>query len=266
MKQLSFWKSMIIVLVLFISSTPMHAEQPDSLEWKIIDKKEYRFYYQPADKQMAEQVNGYLQSGIQNVSAQFNHPFQNRFDVYLFPDRNSLNKQWQKDWNDSTFQSQCWMVASGVAHRLDILSPKAWTKEACDHNANDTVEIRRVIWHELVHVFHGQYNPDHTFSYIEKLDWLVEGVATYISGQLNEKRLQRVKQLITDNKTPATLEDFWKGNEKYGFSGSFVGYIDKAYGRKKLFELLSFTNKQDALKSLGISEIELTDNWKKSFR
>lgn len=266
MKQPGFWKSMIIVLVLIFSATSMHAEHPDSSGWKIIDKKEYRLYYLPADKQMAEQVNGYLQSGIQNVSAQFNHPFQNRFDVYLFPDRNSLNKQWQKDWNDSTFQSQCWMVASGVAHRLDILSPTAWIKEACDHNANDTIEIRQVIWHELVHVFHGQYNPDHTFSYIENLDWLVEGAATYISGQLTEKRLQRVKQLVIANKTPASLNDFWKGSEKYGLSGSFISYIDKTYGRKKLFELLSFTNKQDVLKSLGISETELINNWMKSLQ
>jgi len=270
MKQFSFWKSMIFVLSLSFPSTLLYAESPDipadSSGWKIIDKKDYRLYYTPADQKMAEQAEGYLRSGIRQISTQFNHSFQNKFDVYLFPNRSSLNKQWQKDWGDSTFQTQCWMVASGVAYRLDVLSPTSWTKEACDHNANDTTEIRQVIWHELVHVFHGQYNADHTFSYIEKLDWLVEGIATYLSGQLNEKRLQRVKQLIADNKTPATLDDFWKGNEKYGLSGSIVAYIDKTYGRKKLFELLSVTNKQAALQSCGVTEVELINNWKKSFQ
>jgi hypothetical protein len=81
------------------------------------------------------------------------------------------------------------MIASGVGHRLDILSPNAWAKEACDHNANDSTEIRKVIWHELVHVFHGQYNPDHTFNYIEKLDWLVEGTATFVSGTVGYKEI-----------------------------------------------------------------------------
>lgn len=156
------------------------------------------------------------------------------------------------------------MIASGVAHRLDILSPNTWAKQACDHNGNDTTEMRQVIWHELVHVFHGQYNPDHTFSYIEKLDWLVEGVATFVSGQLDAKRLQRIKQLIKENKNPLTLDNFWKGQEKYGLSGSMVAYIDKTYGREKLFGLLKFTNKQDALKCLGVSEEELIKSWKDS--
>ena len=259
---------MFLVSAMLFAFCPLHAGSGsvDSSGWKIIDKKEYSLRYMPGDQQVAEQVNAFLESGIRNVSMQFNHVFQNKFEVYLFPNRNTLNKQWQKEWGDSTFQSQCWMVASGVAHRLDMLSPNAWAKEACDHNANDTIELRQVIWHELVHVFHGQYNPDHTFSYIEKLDWLVEGMATYLSGQLTEKRLQRVKQLITDNKTPATLDDFWKGSEKYGLSGSIVGYIDKIYGRKKLFELLSFTNKQDALKTFGVTESELINDWKKSYQ
>ena len=117
---------------------------------------------------------------------------------------------------------------------------------------------------ELAHVFHGQYNPDHTFNYIEKLDWLVEGLATYVSGQLDEKRLQRIKQLIYENKTPSTLDNFWKGQEKYGLSGSMVSYIDKTFGRQKLFALLKFTTKQDALKSLGLSEEQLIKNWRES--
>ena len=95
---------------------------------------------------------------------------------------------------------------------------------------------------------------------------LAESVAIYLSGQLNEKRLQRVKQLVVDNKTPVSLDDFWKGNEKYGVSGSIVAYMDKIYGRKKLVELLLVTNKQDALQSCGITETGLINDWKKSFQ
>jgi hypothetical protein len=151
-----------------------------------------------------------------------------------------------------------------VAHRLDILSPKAWIKEACEHNAGDTAATREVIWHELVHVFNGQYNPDHTFNYVEKIDWLLEGMATFVSGQLDEKRLQRTKQLIQSGQTPSTLDDFWKGQERYGLSGSMVAYIDKTYGREKLFMLLKFINKQTVLAFLGLSEEQLIKNWKDS--
>jgi hypothetical protein len=154
------------------------------------------------------------------------------------------------------------MIASGVAHRLDILSPNAWTKEACEHNAKDSMEVRKVIWHELTHVFHGQHNPDHTFSYIEKLDWLVEGVATFVSGQLDEKRLQRIRKMLSENKTPSSLDDFWKGHEKYGLSGSIVAFIDKKYGRENLFELLKLTSKQNVLRALRLLEEQLINDWR----
>ena len=236
----------------------------DSIEWKELARDKYRLHYTLADQNMVKKIDGYLGSGLNDIVDYFHYPFTNKFDVYIFPQRALMDKQWQKDWGDSTFESQCWMIASGVAYRLEILSPTAWAKEACDHNGNDSTEIRQVIWHELVHVFHGQYNPDHTFNYIEKLDWLVEGLATYVSGQLDEKRLQRIKQLIYENKTPSTLDNFWKGQEKYGLSGSMVSYIDKTFGRQKLFALLKFTTKQDALKFLGLSEEQLIKNWRES--
>ena len=260
-----FSKSFIFLLITSVISCAALANSKDSTIWNRIEKDQYILYYTQSDKGIAATIDKNLQSGLKHITEFFQQPFLNKFNVYVFPDRSSLDKQWQKDWGDSTFQSQCWMIASGVAHRLDILSPNAWTKEACDHNANDPVEIRQVIWHELVHVFHGQYNPDHTFSYIEKLDWLVEGVATFVSGQLDDKRSQRVKQLVNENKTPTTLDDFWKGQEKYGLSGSMIGFIDKKYGRQKLFELLKQTNKEAALKFLGISEMQLITDWKNSF-
>ena len=234
----------------------------DSLVWKKLSTTGYTIHYTAGDEDQLHKLDVYLQSGIGHIAGFFQHRFQNMFDIYIFPGRSSLDKQWQKDWDDPTFKSECWMIASGVAHRLDVLSPNAWTKEACDHHANDSTEVKQLLWHELVHVFHGQHNPDHTFNYIEKLDWLVEGVATFVSGQLDERRLQRIKQLVKEDKAPGTLDNFWKGTEKYGLSGSVIAYIDKTYGRQKLFDLLTLTNKPDVLKSLGLSEEQLIKNWK----
>jgi hypothetical protein len=248
-----------------LSANPRNSTK-NLLEWDSLVRKEYTLHYTKADKDITIIIDDELQSGFKHIVDFFHHSFINKFDVYIFPARNLMDKQWQKDWGDSTFESQCWMIASGVGHRLDILSPTAWKKEACDHNANDSTEIRRVIWHELVHVFHGQYNPDHTFNYIEKLDWLVEGVATFVSGQLDAKRLQRIKQIIREGKAPLSLDSFWKGPEKYGLSGSMIAYIHNKYSRNKLFELLKQTNKGAALKSLDISETQLLADWKNSFQ
>ena len=252
-----------ILLLLFLGSGAF-AGVNDSLEWKKLAREKYTLHYTSADQNIINKIDNDLQSGIKQIVGYFRQSFPDKFEVFIFPDRKFLDKQWQKDWGDSSFQSQCWMIASGVAHRLDLLSPNIWAKQACDHNGNDSTEVRQIIWHELVHVFHGQYNPDHTFSYIEKLDWLVEGIATFVSDQLDVKRLQRIKQLVKENKTPLTLDNFWKGQEKYGLSGSMVAYIDATYGREKLFALLKFTNKQDALKFLGVSEEVLIKGWKDS--
>lgn len=252
----------LLLLLYSVSSARGFAGVNDSIEWKELARDKYVVHYTVADQDIIKKIDRYLQSGLDYIVDYFRHSFTRKFDVYIFPTRTLMDKQWQKEWGDSSFQSQCWMIASGVAHRLDMLSPNAWANEACDHNGNDSTEIRQIIWHELVHVFHGQHNPDHAFNYIENLDWLVEGLATYVSGQLDEKRLQRTKQLIKENKTPSTLENFWKGQEKYGLSGSMVNYIDKTFGRGTLFALLKITNKQDALKSLGLSEEQLVENWK----
>ena len=259
--------SFLFIWMLPVIVSANHYDSNKSLlEWDSLVKKEYTLHFTNADKNKIITIDDELQSGFKHIVDFFHHSFVNKFDVYVFPNRASMDKQWQKDWSDSTFQSQCWMIASGVGHRLDMLSPNAWAKEACDHNANDSTELNQVIRHELVHVFHGQHNPDHTFNYIEKLDWLVEGVATFVSGQLDAKRSQRIKQLINENKVPSTLDNFWKGQEKYGLSGSIVACIDNKYGRNKLFELLKQTNKEAALKFLGISETQLVADWKNSFQ
>lgn len=251
----------IVLQVLF---TKVSAHGTDTSCWQLMPRDAYTIHYTHPDINRITQLENNFVSGYNHIVDLFNHSYPAKFDIYIFPDRISLNSQWQKDWNDPGFQSQCWMIASGVSQRLDMLSPNAWAKDACDHNGEDSVETRKVTWHEMVHVYHGQYNPDHTFNNIEKLDWLVEGIATYISGQLDEKRLNRVKQSAAADKTPSTLDDFWKGSDKYGLSGTMVGYIDKHYGRKKLFELLKFTKKQEVLDYLAVTEKELISNWKKS--
>ena len=255
----------IWILLVIVSANPYNSNK-SLLEWDSLVKKEYTLHYTNADKDKIISIDGELQSGFKHIADFFHHSFIGRFDVYIFPNKTLMDKQWQKDWGDSAFQSECWMIASRVGHRLDILSPTAWGKEACDHNANDSREMSQVIRHELVHVFHGQYNPDHSFNYIEELDWLVEGAATFVSGQLDANRSQGIKRLINENKVPSTLDNFWKGQEKYGLSGSMVAYIDNKYGRNTLFELLRQTNKEAALKSPDISETQLLADWKNSLQ
>jgi hypothetical protein len=184
------------------------------------------------------------------------------FDIYIHPNRNSLDSSWRISWNMPEFKSECWMVASGVANRFDLVSPSVWSTEACEHNYSDEEKTNRLIAHEMVHVFHGQNNPSPDFSNTEGIDWFVEGLAAYASGQCDSARIAEVRIAMNENKLPVELDKFWTGKYRYGISGSMVMHIDKKYGREKIIALLPMTKKSEILASLKVTEQQLLSDWK----
>lgn len=253
----------IFLFLVFLVSLNVHAGNTDPLQWIKKEHSQFDLYYTSADSLIIKTIEKDLENGRRSVSGFFQaRAFKKKFDVYLFPNRDELNKQWQKDWGMPGFKSECWMVASGVAHRLDILSPLCWKKEACDHNAGDSIEVQKIIMHELVHVFHAQHNPKPTFDGMDELSWFVEGLATYASGQLSEERINRVRAQFKEEKIPLTLTRLWTGPDKYGHAGSFVQFIDKEFGRKKLYKLLEYTDNSSILKFLKKDEATLISKWK----
>ena len=161
------------------------------------------------------------------------------------------------------FKSQCWMVASGIADKLDIISPKMWDNLACEHIYSNTIKTQNLITHELIHVFHGQQNKSPDFSDVTGIDWFVEGLATYASGQCDSIRILEVKEALIDNKIPESLDKFWTGNLRYGLSGTVVMYLDNKYGREKLTSLLKYNTIEDLLYSLETTESDIMRGWKK---
>lgn len=251
-----------ILLLVFVTAT--------LVSWKIfhrnwlIDRNEnFILYYTAWDASDKNTHKKMITDGIISVNQFFDSGFKKQFKVYVHPNRNSLDSTWQKDWKMPDFQSECWMVASGVATKLDWLSPKMWEKEACEHLYSETQKTQQLITHELVHVFHGQRNKSPDFRETEGIDWFVEGLATYASGQCDAKRLAEVKKALQENKTPNGLDDFWKGKTKYGLSGSMVLFIDRKYGREKLIGLLPLNKKSEILSALGTNETELLADWKR---
>ena len=230
--------------------------------WLAEKHKSYQFFYTAADKTNKKVYNSFITTGITDVRSFFGAAYKKPFDVFVHPDRHSLDSTWQHDWKMPEFKSECWMVASGVSHRLDMISPMKWDKEACEHIYAETKKTQQLITHELIHVFHGQQNASPDFSDADNIDWFVEGLATYASGQCDSSRIAEVKKAIAGNSIPKTLDNFWKGKLKYGISGSVVKYIDFKYGRNKLSQLLPFNKKTEILAALSVTEKELLDSWK----
>jgi hypothetical protein len=229
--------------------------------WEYLVFKKYTFYYTSADSPNNKEYIKLIDNGIKDVEQFFGYTYKNKFAIYVHPDRSSLDSAWQHDWNMPTFKSQCWMVASGIASKLDLISPKAWDKVACDHKYSERKKTQDLINHELVHVLHGQSNESPDFSNVENIDWFVEGLATYASGQCDTARIDEIKKAINEKKVPQSLDHFWEGNLKYGLSGSVAMYIDHNYGRRKLKELLPFNKKTEILQALNVTESKLLEDW-----
>lgn len=250
----------IVILLLFVAVF--------FIDWKTIDKnwitdkcKGYTLLYTPIDKSNKKEYQKFIDSGISSVKTFFTTSYNKEFNVFIHPSRQSLDSAWQKDWNMPGFKSECWMVASGVATKLDMMSPKLWDKQACEHIYSETTHTQQLITHELVHVYHGQLNISPDFSNVEGVDWFVEGLATFASGQCDASRIAEVKKAISDKTIPESLDNFWAGKLRYGLSGSVVMFIDHKYGRNKLKELLPLNKKSEILALLETTEAQLLGEW-----
>lgn len=230
--------------------------------WIQENYKDYTIYYNASDKENMQEYNHLINNGIAAVGQFFNDKYVAKFNIYIHPDRNSLDSTWQKDWNMPDFKSDCWMVASGTATQFDLISPKNWITEACEHNYLETEKTQKLITHELFHVYHGQLNVSPDFSKTEGIDWFIEGLATYASGQCDSIRISDVKTAIENNNIPQNLDEFWTGRLRYGLSGTVVMFIDYKYGRTKLKEILFLQNKTNIMLTLNTTETELLREWK----
>ncbi len=231
-------------------------------DWQTIEGEHFNLYFQKIDRAELVDYQPVFEKAHATVGQFFGQPFRQKFDIYLHPDRASLDAQWQRDWQMPDFKSECWMVASGVATKLDLIVPKRWDAESCEHRWAGQAAVEQLIAHEMAHVFHGQRNASPDFSDVSGLDWFVEGLAVYASGQCDSARLAPVKLAVQTGKAPAALDDFWKGKMKYGLSGSVVMYLDGRFGHAKLLALLPHNRKADVLAALGISEEALLVGWR----
>ncbi|WP_299366678.1 hypothetical protein [Winogradskyella sp.] len=229
----------------------------------IIEKHEgYALCYTDMDRANISEYQSYFEKGKTSVEKFFSNPFKTDFSIYIHPSRKSLDSTWQKNWNMPNFKSQCWMVASGVSNQLDIISPKKWESLACEHIYSDSTKTQNLITHELVHVYHGQYNVSPDFSDVVGIDWFVEGLAVYASGQCDSIRIKDVKSALSEGEIPEKLANFWSGKLKYGLSGTLVMYLDKAYGREQLISLLTYNNLKEITETLGVTEDDMLSGWK----
>ena len=151
-----------------------------------------RLVLEPEDQETAARLKPLLRGAIARVERYFGTPFPHPFTLTILPDRATFDASFPPEWGLA--KTECWMVATGVADGVRLLSPRVWKEEACEHDAADELHVERLLAHELVHVYHGQRNPSPDFVDVTGIDWFVEGLATFASGQLEDEQLLSARE------------------------------------------------------------------------
>jgi hypothetical protein len=185
--------------------------------------------------------------------------------LWVYPDRGSLTRHWRIAWQRPDLVPECWMIAAGWASELNLLSPAAWPGEACGHPAGDALYRRMVIGHELVHALHAQQNA--TYPQLDAtMPWLNEGLAVYVSGQL--EAVYQPGGLLARGlaRNPQSIAELWALPENYALMGSLIRYLDQSRGRPILRALLQVDSPAQFLDLVGVGEAELLAAWKAAER
>jgi hypothetical protein len=241
------------------AASPQPAED-ESRQVRPPASSELRVIHAEQDKDVAASLKPHIQRGWQRVERYFGRPFKQAFEVEVFPDRGAFDEYFHKRWKVP--KTEAWMVASGVADRLVILSPRVWKTQAAEHDPADVEHIREIVAHELVHVYHGQHSPRPDFDGMDEIGWFVEGLAVYVSGQLERSHRTAARDALKAGKAPTRLADAWSGRYRYGVSGSMVEFVDRRYGRDVVTRLLAVVTNEAAMKLLNTTEDKFLESWR----
>ncbi|MEK6254937.1 MAG: basic secretory family protein, partial [Gemmatimonadales bacterium] len=176
-------------------------------------------------------------------------PFPDTVSVQIFAHREGFTAALQQAWGIP--ETACWMVGAADDHSLFLLSPGVCKTEAGEPDPDDDEHRRLLVTHEAVHVYHGQVNPSEDVGLLEDIGWFIEGLATYVSGQLETSHAGRAAEALAESSGPERLADAWSGPYRYGVAGSLVAYVDEQWGRETLRAALEVTTQDQVLALLG---------------
>lgn len=219
----------------------------------------FTLWYSVADTRDVARVDPLLEQGLPFVAQATGLRWRLPLRVAIVDDRPAFSAALPAELGLA--QTPCWMVAWSAADRLVLLSPRAWPPQACDVDAEDTRALALLLRHELVHVLADQHNPTGDCSRLVGLDWFVEGLAVFASGQLERQFDGDAQRALLAGTAPQHLADAWTGDYRQGVCGSLVAYLDQRCGRDRLAEMVGATTQPQLLEIAGLSEDELLANW-----
>lgn len=254
-------RSLCFAVAVVLAGCGRSPTAPDPADVRTEQHTGYRLEYVAADRAVAESLVPVIDQGRQSAEKFFATTYQATFVVKIMHDRAALNARWRVAFQRPNLETQCWEIAAGWATEVDILSPAVWGSQSCGHNGSNANHVANVVAHELVHVLHGQRNPSF-FSIAASTPWILEGLATYASGQWAAEYAGSARSALGGGFAPATFAEIWTSSANYALAGSVFAYIHHRFGIDALHRLLTVGSEGELLASLSTDAPALLRDWR----
>lgn len=232
--------------------------QYTTFEWKVLRGEHVDLYYYPEEGEVARLALRMAEEAYRELEARFVHHVDRRIPLIIYASH--------QDFEQTNVTPA--LIPEGVAGFTEFLKGRV----ALPFNGS-YAQFRRVIWHEMVHVFEidkieETYRLHPRRRVIGFPLWWTEGLAEYWSGEWNSQSDLFLRDLVlSDLLLP--LQDLWKLGGAflaYKIGERFFHYLVEMYGEEPVVRLYEECWKTDSFVAafrlaFGKSLEEIDEAW-----
>jgi hypothetical protein len=256
------------IILLFAFSSSLIAQgfyfgrnkiQYTQFNWHILKTEHFDIYYYPEMQDMAEKGAQFAENAFFAIQSKFNHTVTRRIPLIFY----STHAHFQQTNITPGF------IPEGVGGFFEFLKGRV----VIPNNGNLN-QFRKVIWHELVHVFmHSKVasvlrNSGKMGTAVYPPLWFTEGLAEYWSSKWDGQAEMVLKDAVLNNYM-IPLEDIWRISGTYTMykvGQAIMEYISEKYGEDKILLLMEniwkySTFEECFIETIGVSYREFDSQW-----
>jgi len=256
----------IILILVFASNEALSQRfyygrnkiQYTDFDWMVLSTDHFNIYYYPEMQDLAEQGAFYAEESYKILENKFSHTITQKIPLIFY----SSHLFFQQTNTITSF------LPEGIGGFFEFFKGRVVIP-----SDGSTTRFKRVIHHELVHVFmHSkvywvQKNEGKTRQVQPPL-WFVEGLAELWSGEWDtQSEMVIVDQVLEGTLVPITSFGSIAGSYlMYKEGENFLRYIEKVYGEEKILMMMENITRgkrfEDVFKLVvGKGYAELNDEW-----
>ena len=233
--------------------------QYTDFDWQVLKTRHFDIYYYPEMEEIAIKGAQFAENAYKDLQTNFNHTVTRRIPLIFY----STHAHFQQTNITPGF------IPEGVGGFFEFLKGRV----VIPNNGNLN-QFRKVIWHELVHVFmHSKVsrvlkNSGRASTAIFPPLWFTEGLAEYWSTSWDSQAEMILKDAVLNNYM-VPVDELWRIQGSfmmYKVGQAVFQYIAEKYGEEKILLLMENIWKHNTFEDvfrevLGVNYKEFDSQW-----